>query len=367
MIPFKTGVQVTGKDFCPRSEETRQLCELMQSSSRVYVVGERRIGKTSLIAEAARRLGNMRPVFVDLMAVKTLEDLTHRLGQAILRAEKKQNRLLAITKHLASLRPSISIDSTTGTPSVTFGPGTGTRLETLDSLFAVMEKEKHRQLVLDEFQDIAALNDSEQILARLRSLIQQQQKTGVVFCGSVRSQMEALFTLESSPFFNAAVPLPVGPLDRTLFRRFLLKRFNSGERTVPECMMDSIMDACQNNPGHIQRFCISLWQISSRRQMIGEKDVVAAWETLFAMQKDAYELLLATLSPQQMKVLCALAKTKGSSGLSSDFIASTGITLAPSVRKAMQKLVQRRLVQKTGTTYRFCDPFLAAWLRQQHA
>lgn len=41
----------------------------------------------------------------------------------------------------------------------------------------------------------------------------------------------------------------------------------------------------------------------------------------------------------------------------------TGITLAPSVRKAMVALVARRLVQKDQTAYRICDPFLAAWLR----
>ena len=367
MIPFKTGVQVTGKDFCPRAEELRQLCELMESSSRVYIVGERRIGKTSLIAEAARHLGKTRPVFVDFMAVKSLEDITHRLGQAILRAEKQQSRLLSMVKHLSSLRPAISIDSITGSPSVAFAPGSGEQLETLDSLFYILEKEKNRVLVLDEFQDIAALNDSPRILARLRNLIQQQPQTGVVFCGSVRSQMEDMFTNETSPFFNAAVRLRVGPLDREIFCRFLLKRFQAGDRTVPAPLMNSIIEACQNNPGHVQRFCISLWQATAHGQEIREKDVTAAWEVLFAMQKDAYELLLAALSPQQMKVLHALARTNGSSGISSEFISSTGIALAPSVRKAMLKLVQRRLVQRTGTSYRFCDPFLAAWLRQQHA
>jgi len=117
MIPFRTGVQVTGRDFCPREEALRSLRECIQSSGRVYVVGERRIGKSSLIAEAVRPLKSIRPVFVDLMAVKGLEDITHRLGQALLRTEKRHGRLLALVKRLASLRPSISVDSLTGSPS----------------------------------------------------------------------------------------------------------------------------------------------------------------------------------------------------------------------------------------------------------
>ncbi len=195
--------------------------------------------------------------------------------------------------------------------------------------------------------------------------IQQQRYTGFVFCGSVRNRMEEIFTDEKSPFFNSAVRLQVGPLDRTLFRAFLSERFSAGQRIVPEVLLNSIMDACQDNPGHIQRFCISLWQVTSYGQKIDESNVVSAWEVLFGMQKDAYELLIAELSVQQMKVLRALAHAGGSSGVSSSFLQLTGITLAASVHKAMSRLTERRLVQKVNTMYRFCDPFLAAWLRKQ--
>ncbi len=83
------------------------------------------------------------------------------------------------------------------------------------------------------------------------------------------------------------------------------------------------------------------------------------------MQRDAYELLIDPLSSQQTRVLRALARVGGETTLSAAFVEVTGITLAPSVRKAMMKLVARRLIQKIDTTYRFCDPFMAAWLRRQ--
>lgn len=365
MIPFKTGVQVTGRDFCPREEALGWLRESIQSSGRVYVIGERRIGKSSLIAESVRPLKAVRPVFVDLMAVKGLEDITHRLGQALLRTEKRQGRLMTLVKSLSSLRPAISVDSITGSPSVTFAPGTGNRLETLDDLFALIEQWRNAVVILDEFQDILELSDAAQIIAKLRSLIQQQQVTAFVFCGSIRNRMEEIFTSEQSPFFNSAVRLFVGPLDRKLFRDFLRQRFQGGKRHISDRLLDTVLDACHDNPGHVQRFCISLWQVTSEGQELGDKDIVAAWSMLFAMQKDSYELLLPSLSPHQTKVLRALAHAGGASTLSSSFIETTGITLAPSVRKAMVALVERRLVQKIDTTYSFCDPFLAVWLRQQ--
>jgi len=363
MIPFRIGVQVTGHDFCPRNDEIKSLRECMASLGRVYLVGERRIGKTSLIAEAARSLKKSNPIFIDLMAVKDIEDFTHRLAQALIRSEKQQNRLLSLVKSLSSLRPSISMDPNTESISVTFAPGSGAQLETLDEIFDAIENGKHSIVVLDEFQDLLDVPDSRRVIAKLRGLIQQQQTAAFVFCGSIRNQMEEIFTDEQSPFFNAATRLPVGPLDRTLFRMFLLRRFQKGARLISPSLLDSIIDACHDNPGHVQRFCISLWQATSTGQSISEADIAAAWSVLFSMQRDSYELILTTLSPQQTRVLHALAQSNGSSTLSSTFIASTGITLAPSVRKAMTKLMARRLVQKTKTTYHFCDPFLAVWLR----
>ena len=365
MIPFKTGVHVTGPDFCPRNKELAWLKELVESAGRVYVVGERRIGKSSLIAEAIRPLRDVRPVFVDLMALKDLEDLTHRVGQAMLTSEKHQSRVLNLMRSLSSLRPAVTVDSTTGSPSITFAPGTGQRLETLDELFAVIERWKRAVVVLDEFQDVLTLSDSRRILARLRSLIQTQQKGAFVFSGSIRNQMEEIFTNQESPFFNSASRLWVGPLDRAPFRSYLRRRFARGDRRVAKHHLDAILDACHDNPGHVQRFCISLWQVTSQGQEISEADMAEAWRVLFGMQRDAYELTLTTLSPQQTRVLRALAHIGGESTLSAEFIESTGITLAPSVRKAMVKLVERRLVQKDQTTYRLCDPFLAEWLRLQ--
>ena len=98
MIPFRTGVHVTGRDFCPRKKELAWLRECIKSSGRVYVVGERRIGKSSLVVEAMRPLRSLRSVYVDLMALKDIEDLTHRFGQALIGAEKRQSRVMAVVR-----------------------------------------------------------------------------------------------------------------------------------------------------------------------------------------------------------------------------------------------------------------------------
>ena len=362
MLPFRMGMRVTGREFCGRRDELAQLREYMQAAGRVYVVGDRRIGKTSLIFEAARTLTRHRLVYVDLMAIKTVADLSQRLARAVVQTERQHARVLTLLKELATLRPAISVDPTTNLPAVSFEPGSGNRPETLDSIFALFESWNNAIVVFDEFQDIQSLADSESIIARLRGLVQQQDRTAFVFCGSVRSRMEEIFTHSSSPFFNAAMRLFVGPLERRPFSRFLERKFNAGERRLGLGVLEAILDTCQDNPGDAQRFCTALWQVTRQDQQIVETDLVQAWTMIFAMQEDQYEMILQNLSPQQSQVLRARGQAGSHSNLGKEFIENTGISLLPSVTKALDGLIKKRIVQKTGTTYRLCDPFLGAWL-----
>ena len=123
MIPFHTGMRVTGNEFCGRRKELAELREYMESAGRVYVVGERRIGKTSLVFEASRVLRKHRTIYADLMAVKTSSDVVQRLASALINSEKRENRLLTLLKGLAHLQPTISVDPLTNSPTISFSPG----------------------------------------------------------------------------------------------------------------------------------------------------------------------------------------------------------------------------------------------------
>ena len=56
MNPFKYGSIVLGKDFCGRKDLLKQIAAHMEASQNIVIVGERRIGKSSLVYEAVRKL-----------------------------------------------------------------------------------------------------------------------------------------------------------------------------------------------------------------------------------------------------------------------------------------------------------------------
>lgn len=85
-------------------------------------------------------------------------------------------------------------------------------------------------------------------------------------------------------------------------------------------------------------------------------------EFIFTVENRAYEDIIEQITGQQIACLRALASKGGASNLSAELIAETGITLATSVRKAMSRLVEKRILFRHDKLYRYCDPFFRAWI-----
>ncbi|NQT94003.1 MAG: ATP-binding protein [Lentisphaerae bacterium] len=362
MLPFKSGMHVLGRDFCGRKRELKLLREYMVSAARVYLVGERRIGKSSLILEAIRRQKGYRPLYVDFLAIKTVDDLCKRIVKALITMEHTESYVVRMLKQFSALRPTVSLDPLTSLPSVGLAPSVKLQPESIESILDVVGSLKRTVVVFDEFQDILKLKDRDTALALMRSGIQQHANTCYCFAGSVRSHMDDIFTLESSPFFKSALPLQVGPLDPTTFGNFIRKKFETGRRSVGDEILRSIMQIGCSNPGDIQRLCVALWQISSEGDALTHDHVAPALQFIFTMENRAYEDIIEQITGQQMACLRALAAKGGASTLSVELVSGTGIALVTSIRKAMNRLVEKRILFREATTYRFCDPFFRTWI-----
>jgi hypothetical protein len=68
-------------------------------------------------------------------------------------------------------------------------------------------QERPLVVVLDEFQDVLNCQDSDRLIAMLRSYIQHQPDIPYIFAGSIRHQMYDIFMGYSSPFFKSALPM----------------------------------------------------------------------------------------------------------------------------------------------------------------
>ena len=358
--PFKYGSTVDGENFCHRPELARILKGYVESGQNVVMQGERRMGKTSLVLETVRRMKGVSVLHADLFCVRDMADLCRRLTSALVRFGNSAGFLEKMLHVLARLRPTLSIDPNTGTPTVSVDTGAATDFTSLEAVLdAIIAQTAKRKscVILDEFQDILDIKDGERIIAIMRGRIQLDTKTSYIFLGSVRNRMTDIFMHPKSPFYRGAAPLPIGEIDADDFYGFLKSRFATGKRRFPRAAFDAIRDIARNTPGDMQELCDAIWGCTRHGQTIAEDDVRRGHEVIFSRERDHYEIFIRRLTALQMRVLATLAARGGKAVFSVDFLSSASVLNAASAKRAIDRLVADGLVFNNAKEYRFVNPF----------
>ena len=367
MNPFMYGSTVDGEFFCPRPDLERELASRLETGQNVIVQGERRTGKTSLVLETVRGMKGMALFHADLLCVSDTADLCARLVSALSRLEQTEGWLAKLIGALGHLRPTVTIDPQSGSPTLSVDARIASAPSTLDAVMdAIVAQTAHRRVcvVLDEFQDILDIEGCERALAVMRARIQLDIRTPYVFLGSVRNRMSDLFFRHSGPFYHSAASLPVGGIDADDFHRFLKARFATGSRDFPRDVFDAVSVAANGIPGHIQELCDSIWQESSPGETITSGLLGAALSRILSREQEHYAFALRTLTPLQTRVLKAIAGHGGAALYLAGFLEAARAVHTNSVKRAVEKLEKEELVCHVEGECRIANPFFAEWVRR---
>lgn len=192
--PFEFGRELTPDELVDRDDEVAAVVASMTSGGKLFLIGPRRFGKTSILraaADAATREGAL-VLRYDAEAFPALEDLASRLlaDTASRLTGTVEKAGAAIREFFASVRPQTSFDPVHGKWSVTLAP-TGPRTsgapllaDVLDGVERAAEKsERPVSVVIDEFQKIIE-EGGENAEGQIRAAVQRHQHVGYVFAGS---------------------------------------------------------------------------------------------------------------------------------------------------------------------------------------
>lgn len=367
MNPFKYGSTVDGEYFCPRPSLSKGLASYIESGQNVVIQGERRTGKTSLVLETVRTVKGVALCHADLLCIRDTADLCGRLVAALARLEKSDGWLTKLLRVLGHLRPTVSIDPDSGSPTLSVDARIASEPSSLDSILdAIVAQTARRKVcvVLDEFQDILRLDESERALAVMRSRIQLDSRTPYIFLGSVQNKMADLFFRHSGPFYHAAAAFPVGGIDADDFHRFLRKRFATGGREFPRDVFDAVSAAANGIPGFIQELCDALWQGTDTGAVLAHSNLGTAMARILAREQENYAFAVRRLTPLQFRVLKAIAERGGRELYSADFLIAARVVHTSAVKKAVEKLEKEELVCSVGGETRILNPFFAEWVRR---
>jgi hypothetical protein len=362
-----------GRPFCPRPELEAALQQAADSCQRVVLLGERRMGKSSLVEHTLGHSGRLL-VSVDLRGLDSVGDFIDRLLLRLSTALEAQRPLF---KHLPrALKEGLSHVSelriSLGGGLLEFQTGAKVKASTvMQAMNALQRIGEWRRLVVffDEFQEIAEnleAQASRHLLGVLRSEIQRQDKAAYIFAGSARDSMLELFTAEGSHFYQSALILEVGPIPRADMSRFLTEQFATGGRKLTAEAERAVFALAGDSPNDVQQFAYHIWA-QSKPGVIDAPALRTAFATLMGEVGRRGELLLDAATAAQRRALLAIAARENEEFARDAFYRFAGFTRHTSLAAAMKPFLQgsNAILEKRGSRVRYRERFMRVWMLLQ--
>jgi hypothetical protein len=374
MNPFRYGALALDEAFTNREDEIRELSRDILNGQDVVVLAPRRYGKTSLVWRVIQEVVRKKVLVaqVNLMTTPTKERLAEKLAATI--HENVASALFRARERLRifadlRIRPIVTIDPGTGTPSFSFDAGhppqdVDATLERLLELPGQLAVERRRKvaLVFDEFQEVVDIDP--ELPKLMRSVFQEQPEVAHVYLGSKRHMMERIFNDENEPFWRSARQMELGVIDPPRFESYVTASF---ERTGKRIRIETVQAILATTGGHpyaTQELCYFVWEETRPRRAAGEGELENALEDVLRAEHAHFELIWDQASKAQRLVLQALAAEPGRP-LSGDYRRRHKLPGTSTVQRALQALTRAELVSRSNGEHRIAEPFLADWLRRQ--
>ena len=373
--PFRYGRELAPADLVDRQEEIATCVRTVQNRERLFLIGPRRYGKTSILKAASETLGKQGAIVFrySTEAYPTIEMLVSRLVADA--TEKLAGGREKARKFFARLRPEVTFNVTERSWSATLGVSSGTPHEQtqllVDGLAGVerlaAEASAPVGIMLDEFQHLIELG-GRSAEGQLRSAVQEHASLGYIFAGSKTRMLIEMTTEASRPFYRLGERLFVGPVPRADFQGFLHHGFVRAGLKVGDGALDAVLDLAEEVPYNVQMLAHACWNelaLARRGATLSTAVVRQVLEKVVRQDDPFYTQVWNLLTSAQQKALIAVVREKGQNLHSSRVLRESGLS-QPTMQRALAALKSRDLIREEErlgqTRLRLEDPFFGTWL-----
>ena len=359
-----------------RQSELRAVKDALTGGQKLWLIGPRRFGKTSILVAAQEQLRAQNAVVLrfNLEEFASTDALARAIVLGAARASKGSMAQVAqkIAQFFARLKPSLSVDPLGGTFSASLELSAaeksdpallGEALRGLEELAA--NSDVSWGVAFDEFQKI--LDFDSHLEAQLRAVVQEHRAVGYVFAGSKTRVLSDMVSDAARPFYRLGDWIWLGELPRPEFTRFLRDGFELLEIPVEEAALGAILDRAQDVPYNVQQLARACWELARDEQRLDVAAVETAFGEILRRNDAVYTASWTSLTAIQKRTLQAVGEFDGQNMLSAAITARIG-SPANSVKRALEALTDRdimRVHQEVGRLqYRLEDPFFGAWIER---
>lgn len=374
MKSFKFGQLLSKEDICDREEEIKRLAKICKINGRGIVYGPRRYGKTSVVknvvmADFLEKQKSGLALYADLFQVNSMEETVLRLQaafeQALSQRAKIRSFINGIYNYLKHFRVELTADPLSGETAIAFAGTHAKNEKSLGELFADFKnfsEEYKTLLILDEFQDVTNIGGLE---AKLRSEIQNLDKTPVILLGSKKHILREIFQDESRPFYGFGTDIEFGKIPRQAWISYMKERFEPAKLSIEEEAVFEICQLMRDVPNSIQELCQWI-ALNEETGSLTPERIHGGLSDLIENKSSRFLERLASLSNKEKKVLIAVAKEEPVSSIASTkFLQATKGVSATAAKATILRLTDQGVLDPFEEGYRITDPIFRIFLVRQ--
>jgi hypothetical protein len=371
---FPRGIAL-GNSFCNRERERAQLANNLLSGRprHTWISGRRRHGKSSLVAQTLadvhkRRVPRIEYAGVDVFVVHNLKTLDETLREAIgtLSAKllpRRKRALDYLGKAFAAFKPELSIGA--GGASLKLASETPSAAR-IDAMLRALDAAASHYgvrgvLVIDEFQQIARLDEGHAVEGAIRSVAQSAKALTFVFSGSERTLLAQMFEDRERPLYMLCDHVDVGRIEADPYRKFLTDAARlQWNAAMSDRAVDALLVCTQRHPFYVNALARTLWD---QKKLPTESAVEAAWNELLMRESERFKVQLLPVPHLTRAVFRALAVEPTATPTAQAFLTSVALSVG-TVSGAVRWLEERDLIWRDEVnTLRPVDPLMGLYLK----
>jgi len=377
--PFIFGAELEPGQLVDREEEVRQVVGALTGRQKLFLIGPRRFGKTSILNVAESRAREQGAMILrhDAEAYPTYEDLVSAI---VANAARQLTSLAAkageqVVKLFSALRPKVTYDGSSNTWTAGIGLGETHKgepqqllVDALDGVARMAESlERPVAVIIDEFQHLVE-NGGAAVERQLRATIQRHTQVAYVFAGSKTSLLNDMTLNPARPFYRLGGRLFLGPVPRDDFGKAIRRGFAKAKFTVDDAAVERIFDLAEDVPYNVQALANMAWETvraDGRQERLTVAVVERALDRLVAQDGPFYSKLWNLCTQTQQRALIAVAAMHGR-GLHGAEVLQRFRMVASTMTKSLAALESRDIIRREDafedTRWKLEDPFFAVWL-----
>jgi hypothetical protein len=384
--PFRFGGDLGADELVDRTEETAQVEAIIRNGEKLFLIGPRRFGKTSILRSADEKLTRSGAIVLRLNAeaFPTMEMLVEKIVSvaAMRLRDKVEAGIEQIGKFFSRLKPEFKVSGDGRDLSVSIGIDSSAvenrpvkpladALDGLEKLARVQPRSRPVGLIIDEFQAVVTRGgvDAE---AQIRAAIQEHHRVGYVFAGSQTRLLTDMTMNHDRPLYRLGSNRFIGPLPKGEFAAHLFKQFRRSGFVVPNHEpIEKILSLAEEVPYNVQMLAHHCWEeLRARSQSKPAKLTDALVASVLRKTVDGLDPLFTQtwnkLTSVQQRALISVVRRQGTGMSSTEAAKAIGLAV-PSVQSALRSLHDQSILRDDPSAgsvrTRFDDPFFAEWIR----